>query len=488
MNHSRSIGKLIIVALLAVLIAVPASLTVAPRKAQAVLPVVDFLNYAINGVTANAAGSLAVKEYALDNIAWVVAKVALQSVVKSTVNWINSGFNGSPAFVTDLSNNLQQVGDAAANQFISQYTSSLSINSPFKDAVGQAVLANYYLSTSRDGFFLQNPYTLNQVSPNDQAFLAGDFSQGGFAAWLNASLYPQNNPLGASELAKTALTGAVAGQQEQRKTELDWGRGFLSWRGDCNYSQNSQTGQITNLSYGSVDLNSTDKCISYSIETPGSVIEGQLQKVFGSSVDQLVTADELNEVVGALIGQLVNQVFGGGGLTGLSQQSAGGGGSYISQATSPTQYTQATNATNPSSAFLTTLGNEQTLIQQYKSNWQTILNAATAAKTACAAATSQADAVIAQANTAIANADSILNSLNQIKNTLIQTQASGSTAQASAISTATAEYQALLASPQMPTSDQISYAATQSVTSSDPSSPTLLDQMNQLASTAQCTP
>jgi len=196
MKTSHRFAALLAAALLA---AAPLSMTLAPRPAHAQVfggLVHDPINYIVNGLTAGSTNALVLKEYGLDNIAWIVSKIALQSVIKSTVNWINSGFQGSPAFVTNLSGNLQRVGDAAANQFIAQYTANLAINSPFRDAIGQAVLANYYLSTARDGFFLQNPYTLNQVSANDQAFLNGDFSQGGFSGWLNASLYPQNNPIG----------------------------------------------------------------------------------------------------------------------------------------------------------------------------------------------------------------------------------------------------------------------------------------------------
>jgi hypothetical protein len=74
--------------------------------------------------------------------------------------------------------------------------------------------------------------------------------------------------------------------------------------------------------------NSYRKC---STQTPGSVINGGLQKALGSSVDALNIADEINEIVSALFAQLLQQVItGGGGLAGVSRDS-GTGKSYLQE-------------------------------------------------------------------------------------------------------------------------------------------------------------
>ena len=58
------------------------------------------------------------------------------------------------------------------------------------------------------------------------------------------------------------------------------------------------------------------ECIKYGpTKTPGSVIESQLSNVLGSGLRQLELADEFDEMVGALVGQMVkNVVFGAQGL------------------------------------------------------------------------------------------------------------------------------------------------------------------------------
>ncbi|HEX5774533.1 MAG TPA: hypothetical protein VFY28_01045, partial [Candidatus Paceibacterota bacterium] len=122
----------------------------------------------------------------LDGIAWSIAKdVIIPSMTRSTVNWINSGFNGSPAFVTDLRANLLAVSDAVANEFFNELfdeAASGIVNSPYQDEIATAIRTGYYLSTGGK-FSVRNPFTLDQYSNDPQAFLSGDFSQGGFNAF-----------------------------------------------------------------------------------------------------------------------------------------------------------------------------------------------------------------------------------------------------------------------------------------------------------------
>ena len=42
-----------------------------------------------------------IKEYVLDGLAWHIAKIMVQQITASTVQWINSGFSGSPSFLTN---------------------------------------------------------------------------------------------------------------------------------------------------------------------------------------------------------------------------------------------------------------------------------------------------------------------------------------------------------------------------------------------------
>src|SRR4051812_20672750 len=84
------------------------SLISLPPKAHAQLATIDAGDIAQNTLSAisNAATEvssyyLEYKESVLDGLAWTVAKSALSTLTTDVVNWINTGFSGSPSFVTN---------------------------------------------------------------------------------------------------------------------------------------------------------------------------------------------------------------------------------------------------------------------------------------------------------------------------------------------------------------------------------------------------
>lgn len=464
-----------------------------PRPAHALAEVViDPFNLVENSMSATL-------DYVLDPLAWQVANVAIQSITKSTVNWINSGFQGSPAFVTDLNENLRGVGDAVADRFFDELSSEIELNrTPFQDKVLDAVRLGYYLHTSPESFYTKHPYTLNQVSGDDAAFLRGDFSQGGWNAWFATMMNPQNNVYGSRMLAEEALTNTVSNATNGRLQELSWNRGFLSWRGDCIKAPVYKTGQ--GPSGGSKDgsvppdpvsLEKKDSgCASYTIKTPGSVIMEQLNDTLGANVNRLVSADEFNEIIGALMNQLAIQVLGGGdggGLSGVSKPSSGGGSSFLDRATDPSQ------SGSPDSGLVTnfarTIQSQQKSVEDYRAAWTRIQGAAQAAQNACGTRATEAptpEQVLARASTALvtaANAKARLDSL-ATRITAI-TDAGGN--QTSAVLSLSTEYNALMNSDVLPSTSALTEALVESEDTGSERPGSLYSQMTRLANSRTCT-
>ncbi len=489
-----------------------------PTQAQFIAPgtpVYDSLNYIINGITSGATVAMQTKGVTLDPLAWAVAKAALQAVVMSTVNWVNNGFNGSPAYVTNLNYTLLSVSNAAADSFIQQLSSNGAIRSPFQNLIAYSV-ANNYNRYANGGYFASNPFTLGQVSSNPAAFLQGGngFQYGGWDAWLSTAMNPSNNPYGTAIQASNALNGNTADAVATQQVELNWAKGFLSWKGSCGATGSATSGApqgtacTTNdtcagtlaciagrcaidQSLDATSLSTSDKCLSYNIQTPGTVIESQLEKSLGSGIDTLVSAHTFDELVNSVLSQMINQVVGNTGLFGLSQAMATTGNTAYFNQSDPTQ--AATNA-SLSSQFSTTLTSELNGLNSYQSEWQTINNAALAAKNALLSSKCPVDnqatidntvqPVIDQSSTAISKASSLINSINSIQSTLSQSTAATATTDLSNASTANSVVTASL-----PSVSDTSYAAAQSVTGNDANgSPTLISQMNQIAQQAQsCT-
>lgn len=218
----------------------------------------------------------------LDNITYSAAKIIISNITNSIVAWINSGFQGSPAFIENPSDFLTDVADQVAGNFIAG-TELGFLCSPFSLNIRFAL--NFtYSSNFENKVYCRLTDVVSNVE-NFANFTAGDFSQGGWKSWFQITQTPSNNALGAYLSAQHEMNLRVSESQFIQDKLLTWGRGFLSF--------SDEDGNIT---------------------TPGAVIEGQLENVLGSGVRQLELADEINEVVAALIGYLVQNVL----LNGLS--------------------------------------------------------------------------------------------------------------------------------------------------------------------------
>lgn len=357
--------------------------------------------------------ALATKEYTLDGIAWLVADVAWQSMTQSIVNWINSGFEGSPAFITDLNRELSGVADAVAEDFFRGLDSvvvsntGFSIRAPFQDQISAALREEFYRTTSSYGFDVRHPY-------NDCNRSAG-FS---FDSWFCQSQNPANNPYGRYMLARDDLWRAVNQETQNRLREAGWAGGFKGWRGNCGpYGNGNQTAGPGGVA-GPVDLNQRDQTVGCSIRTPGAVIEDQLVNALGAPFARLTAADEINEIIGALLTQMVNQVLGSGGLTGVSQPSAGGGRSYINQATT----------VSASSGVFSRIGTVRADFVEYRTSWQRIASAASSAQNACSGNDAQKAAqVLTFANARVTETNTFISRLESIQSSVTMLQSKSST-------------------------------------------------------------
>lgn len=432
-------------------------------------PVIDATNLVQNTFSAIRAAAAETKEYVLDTLVWEVGNIAIQSMTRSIVNWINSGFQGSPAFVTDLQTNLRGVSDAVAARFFEELAMQDITTTPFQDRVLDAVRLGYYLRTSPESFYTRYPYTLGQVSPDPDSFLAGDFSQGGFNAWFSAILNPQNNPYGAQELANRALEGAINEAAGTRLEELSWNRGFLSWRGEC--QEYTAEDDIAALS-------GSDPCLTYEIRTPGSVIMEQLNSTFeGAGIDRLVSADEFNEIIGALLNQLVLQVLGGndgGGLLGSTQPSSGGGSSFIDRATRP-------SGSNIGNTFSATITRQLNNLREFQTDWERIRTAAQGALSRCGAGGEpDPQETIEEAGRMLVKAADAIAVLEEIQREIEAALAEGGN-QSEGLLIVSQRYNDLINSNTLPSPEEYAYAKTEGLDTGDAEPGSLYSQFTRMA-------
>lgn len=274
------------------------------------------------------------KDMGFDAIGYIIAKTILSRITAQTVNWINSGFEGNPAFVADPQRFFVNMADQTASQFFIGANSPLNqLCSPFRAEVRLALVKNYLLDRDPN----QYQCTFERIGANFQNFTR-DFSQGGWAAWFTMTQQYQNNPYGAYIEGQKSLSLQIQTQRGIKEKQLNEGRGFLSYercRRDYVPSKKAPRciktaplvvggGEPACLEFEKADANGEVlQCPAEEREvvTPGSVINEQLGRSLGSSYAQLEAADEINEVVNALMIQLIQKTFSSvqGGLRGLSQ-------------------------------------------------------------------------------------------------------------------------------------------------------------------------
>jgi hypothetical protein len=249
---------------------------------------------------------LVLKERVLDrSLGYTIAKTAINVVTESIVNWINRGFDGNPAFVDDFGGFLREVADRETAHFIEGISLEL-LCSPWRSNIRVAL-------SVPTGFREEVACTLSDIVANMDDFVKGDFSQGGWGGWFQLTTRPNNNPYSLYISSASELDSRIARQQGIDTAQLNWGDGFFS-KQECEELPAGVSGPT--------------RCKTV---TPGSVIEDQLTHVLGSGVRQLELADEFDEIVGALMQQLVSKTFTGSrGLRGLSE-GAGGQTSFTSQ-------------------------------------------------------------------------------------------------------------------------------------------------------------
>lgn len=265
------------------------------------------------------------KEYSLDWVATVWGKYALKKMTAQTVNWINSGFKGNPAFVSDPGQFFLDSADAVASTYLSS-TALNQLCTPFKAKVRLALVKNYI--QEGDNYSC----TLSTLKDNYDEFM-NDFSVGGWDGWFEVTQTSGGNPYSAYFAAESQLLKKTAEDKARKEKELDQGQGFLSYKkckegltlnqARIDYLNQESGGQFSDLKPG--DCFEEDK----ETVTPGSVINDSLTDALGSGWKQLEAADEINEVVSVLISKLLGTLL-DKGLSSLSK-SSGGQAAYTTQ-------------------------------------------------------------------------------------------------------------------------------------------------------------
>ena len=335
---SRLIFKKYLVGLIVITI-VSSVFFIPAKRAEAVWGVVDIVidptNLVQNTITAATDIKSWLKDFVLDTLAWSIANMMIQQMTQQTVKWINSGFQGNPLFPSNPGSLLKDAADQATGLFFSEFGLT-GICAPFKVRIELALKTGANMPFQR-----RMQCTLSRAIENIEAF-ENDFLSGGWKGWIAVTQEPQNNIYGAYLESADELARRQAEAQNHATIEASWGQGFLSIK-ECQGATNDSP-EGTCLSYcegygGELDVEGLGACVEDCISnlgqmdknlncelsggkmgtvTPGSAIQDRLGKALGADFGRLEVADEINEILGALINHFITSALSnlrGGGDT-----------------------------------------------------------------------------------------------------------------------------------------------------------------------------
>ena len=332
-----------------------------PRTAATGYPVVDALligfteaNTALAEVWAGVTAVWQLIQEYLNTQSWLnewvikpLIKAARKSLIDQiktqTINWINTGFEGKPLFMTDpsqlarnmateqltlvkkqvldgvggVANELRYANKEIAKSLVIEARSNKSALSkaltPTKDKVIAESLcsdANQIKTLAvRSGQTEAEVRTLYCGTENSKEkydaltnCFAYDFNCGGWGAFLSLTQNPVNDDQQRLATARNSLESSKAAETKKVETELTANGGFFNMKSCIEYSPQTEA-QKENGDKGI--------CIKYKNETPGSAVRDSLTQVVQDPISQLQLDDDiasaLTEVASAFISSVMTK-------------------------------------------------------------------------------------------------------------------------------------------------------------------------------------
>lgn len=265
-----------------------------------------------------------IKTYVLDPLTFIESGKATQALTGGVLSFVAGGTNGTnqSQFITNYLRQQQQTGDSSAGAFFAQIVGQS--NSPYAGAITASLSRNYLQDTSLDGYFAKNQDTLPRYlkSGNSEAFLTGNWSEGGVGGWFALTTQSQNNPYTLHSRSQKQLGLLVAGAETVQTKQADWSGGFLSWCGSEVAAEEPADSDQGPEDPGAPCTN--EDGTQGSIATPGSTITGYLDKSLSLNADKINqmgdAATQISSIISSItqLASLGQEVIGGPGSTGLA--------------------------------------------------------------------------------------------------------------------------------------------------------------------------
>lgn len=244
----------------------------------------------------------------IQSIGRLIAKMLLQKLTKSTVDWINSGFDGSPSFIQDPKKFFKNIADTEILQFGIEIQ-----DSPFgKEWLRNQALA--YKTKFADNARYSLDELIQQTNPDySAATFQTDFSMGGWDAWTAMTQVPANNPLGAKLMFDNEIQKRLAGTSQSTAQQvheaLSQANGFLGDQRCISPGTGQINYDVTYSEYqeGLKQTPPIELCSGFKYVTPGKMISDAATNAMGYPNNAILNIQDLNDAVAAVLDATLNQ-------------------------------------------------------------------------------------------------------------------------------------------------------------------------------------
>jgi len=279
-------------------------------------------------------------EWAQKTIKSIIRNQIIHYAVQQVINWIQGG--GKPKFVNDWKKVLTDAGDNAAGTVIEKTIPQLC--SEFGPLVRVYLLPKQRLDSQYSNGIPQSKCTLSEVVSNIKDFY-NSFENGGWIAY-SRMLRPEGTFLGSVIQLQDEILLAKSTEEKATENETQSGGGFLSTKvctdptqGNIRdlepdvvgppkpppYNESDARAAIgfgiaegfldptleyvpDSLNKDTGDFEACEKS-SWKVTTPGGSIAANLNKAMGSSIDNLISSEDVASLMAAFIDSALNKLL-----------------------------------------------------------------------------------------------------------------------------------------------------------------------------------
>ncbi|PID83268.1 hypothetical protein CSB11_01890 [Candidatus Campbellbacteria bacterium] len=257
--------------------------------------------------TESSTGMNAIKDCILDGVANALKRTVIRSLVSTTVNWINGGFDGNPYYGRNLEKAFRRTVDDILGEVIYQNENLKFLCSEFEFPIKVALHLQFSQAQFQE-FDYTPKCKISDVADNIEGAI-----QDGIDYYSNIDNFFSITTNGSDNVyevyfkTSASIQKAIEKRNEDKEREQSVNNGFFGER-RC-YDGGEYDGS----------LERRDIC---PITTPGRIMAERLASATNTETNELITADEFDEIIGAILNQLFQKLLQKDGIRGMSQTSS----------------------------------------------------------------------------------------------------------------------------------------------------------------------